>query len=116
MTVKPLNSPFSPCHTVLTFLTTAPGGPLWHHSITFLTGSSSPSNTASTVPSGLFLTQPWTPFLSAVSFVFALKKTPCTMPSIIRCALTFFISQKLAQLFRNSKPWTFLVHSIDRQY
>src|SRR3989338_3271231 len=120
MTVKLLNSPLYSCHAVLTFSTTAPIGPLWHHSITFFTISSSPYNTASTVPSGLFLTQPWTPFLSAVSFVSALKKTHCTIPSMIRCALTFFIYPKISTSFSKQQVLdisrTFLGHSIDRQY
>ncbi len=66
--------------------TLALGGPSWHQSRTAFTSSSSPSNNASTLPSSLFFTQPLTLNLLAISLVWALKKTPCTRPSMVTCA------------------------------
>jgi len=63
-------------------VTLARTGPLWHHFIISSTFSLGPSNTASTFPSGVFLTHPFIPSSSALSFVLALNQTPCTLPDI----------------------------------
>jgi hypothetical protein len=55
---------------------------------TLATASSDPSKTASTVPSGRFLTHPLTPSLIAMSLVLALNQTPWTRPWNMTCALT----------------------------
>ena len=64
--------------------TTALGGPCLAHSTTASTNLCSPSRTASTVPSGRFLTHPFTPLSSAVLAMLALKETPWTVPEILR--------------------------------
>jgi hypothetical protein len=62
------------------FLTFAPAGPRLQYSISILTASSSPSNTASTLSSGVLRIHPFTPWRSALCFVSDLKKTPWTLP------------------------------------
>jgi hypothetical protein len=86
---KSRNSPLYSSSTSSTPSTLAAGGPRRAHPARALTAPSSPSRTASTRPSGRFLTHPLTPRRSASSFIVDLKKTPCTLPEIHRWSLSW---------------------------
>jgi len=62
--------------------TTAEPGPWRDHSTSRPTSPSDPSKTASTLPSGRFRTQPFTPCRSAIRRQVSRKNTPCTRPEI----------------------------------
>src|SRR5207244_3928475 len=79
-------SPRASSHSTTTSPTSAPRGPRRHQSTIDSTRASSPSKTASTVPSALLRIQPETPSEQARSRAVPRKKTPWTRPETTTCA------------------------------
>src|SRR3712207_5673768 len=79
-TSKPPRPPSETSNSASTPSTVAWGGPPWHHWIISWTLSEGPSKSASTRPSGRFLTHPTRPSCSAFCRAQSRKKTPCTWP------------------------------------
>src|SRR5215207_3001590 len=81
-TSNPLRSPPASSISVSTFSTEACWGPSSHQRSISLTLSEGPSKTASTLPSGRFLTHPARFSSTAFCLVESRKKTPWTWPDI----------------------------------
>lgn len=76
-------SPVGPSSDIPTASTREAGGPVRHHSITWLTAAGSPSTTTSTEPSGALRTQPPTPAALDLRAHETRKPTPWTSPRTI---------------------------------